>query len=1088
MYLNCDEKSIRDITKLGKLSPYIHLALTSLVISLVYKYDPKSHVLTWATLMIGISVLRLALEWIQYKKKLNQFRYFQVFVYLVIFQALLWGISVVYFSGHIPSQHEVFLILVVAGISAGAVPLLSPVLRLYIIYAVLLLGPIIIFQFFKGDQFSFTVAISSMIFLVTMIFAAITVNKNFLQLRETRQSLESQIAFINSIYSSALDISFISCDVSADDYHIQSFSTGSESIFGYRKEEVLGKPLKRIFDKESYKTCERLLEIVKKGNPARQEIELIKNIGVVHNLRISVYPLYSERRDIEAALIVSLDISHSRHTEQALIYSEEKFRNIINASPMGMYMYQLDSRDRLVLIGANPAADKIAGTDNQKLIGLTIEQAFPGLVDSEIPAAYKKVASEGKPWYKDQIHINDSNISGNFEIHAFQTSPGKMVSMFLDVSNRVGAEMALRNSEERFRDIALSSSDWIWEIDSAGIFTYVSEGVKSVIGYEPEELTGKSMFDIISDDEADMLRDLFYMVSSRKRNITDWITWYTHKDGSLICIQTNGVPITDNKGNLKGYRGINKDITEQKRYEEQLRQSEERYRTLIESMEEGLLIVSLEGIIIFSNKAASEIFGLTQDMITGSNFKEIVANEEVPKIYQNVLNAQHRVYRKKELTIERLDGQRRHILLSATLLKDHDGNILGSFGILTDITELKRAEKEKLDLREQLTNAQRMESLGILAGGVAHDLNNILGPLVAYPDLIKMKLKDDNPIINDIMKVKKSAERAADVVQDLLTLARRGRYELVPLDMRNLIDTYLKSPEFTVLKSRNPKIKLYTDINEKTPLARGSEPHLLKVIMNLIINALDAMPSGGDLRIALDYGKVEALVGGFDNLAAGEYILLTVSDNGTGIEKDDMKHIFEPFYSKKKMGRSGSGLGLSIVYGIIKDHNGYIDVRSEVDRGSDFVVYLPMIKIKPEIREQAVVDIRGSEKLLVVDDMDEQRELAVTILASLGYNVRSAANGREAVEYLRNNSVDLVILDMIMEDDFDGLDAYKEIIKIHPDQKAIIASGFSETDRVKEAEKLGVARYIRKPYNMQILGKTIREILSIKKDPVRASH
>jgi CheY-like chemotaxis protein len=330
------------------------------------------------------------------------------------------------------------------------------------------------------------------------------------------------------------------------------------------------------------------------------------------------------------------------------------------------------------------------------------------------------------------------------------------------------------------------------------------------------------------------------------------------------------------------------------------------------------------------------------------------------------------------------------------------------------------------------------------------------------------------------MKVKKSAERAAEVVQDLLTLARRGRYELTPVDMRNLIDSYLKSPEFTVLKSRNPDIKLYTDINDDTPLANGSEPHLMKIIMNLVINAMDAMPIGGNLRISLDYGQVDMLVGGFDNLAAGEYIVLSVSDTGSGIDQNDMKHIFEPFYSKKKMGRSGSGLGLSIVYGIIKDHNGYIDVTSEVNKGSDFVVYLPIVKNKPESREQAVIDIRGSEKLLVVDDMEEQRELAVTILASLGYHVKAASNGGEAVEYLKNNRVDLVILDMIMDDDFDGLDTYKEILKINPDQKAIIASGFSETDRVKEAEKLGVARYIRKPYNMQILGKVIREILATK--------
>jgi CheY-like chemotaxis protein len=277
--------------------------------------------------------------------------------------------------------------------------------------------------------------------------------------------------------------------------------------------------------------------------------------------------------------------------------------------------------------------------------------------------------------------------------------------------------------------------------------------------------------------------------------------------------------------------------------------------------------------------------------------------------------------------------------------------------------------------------------------------------------------------------------------------------------------------------SKHPNITLTTDMNENTPPAYGSESHLSKVIMNLIINAMDAMPEGGELRIKMDHGYIDRLIGGFDNLVAGDYIILTVSDTGTGIEKNDLKHIFEPFYSKKKMGRSGSGLGLSIVYGIVKDHNGYIDVKSEVDKGSDFVVYLPVVKVESTVEEKTVIDIRGSEKILVVDDMDEQRELAATILSSMGYNVKTASGGREAVEYLKTDRVDLVILDMIMEEDFDGLDTYREIIKIHPGQKAIIASGFSETDRVKEAEKLGVGRYIRKPYNMQILGKVIREVL-----------
>jgi len=1075
-----DEGIIRDIAGLGRLAPYVHIALTAIVISLIYPSVHKFQLITWTIFMVGVCLSRLALQLPIVVRRISPNRYFHLFSVFTILQALMWGLSVAYFSGSIPAQYEMFLIFIAGGACAAALPLLSPVLTLYLLYAISIMGPIIINQFLKGDQFSYMVALSCMTFLTVMIFAAVIMNKNSKKLKETKTSLDNQIAFINSIYNSASDISFITCDMTDDNYRILSFSSGSESIFGYRKEEAIGKPLDYIFNKDAFDSCAKMLEKTKSGNPVKMEIDLVKKVGVIHNLNVSVYPLFSESPETNAALLICTDFSQTKQTEEALMNSEEKFRNIVEASPMGMHMYQLDPKGRLVFIAANNAADKITGIDNQKLIGLTIEQAFPNLIETEVPDIFKRVAAEGISWHKDQIQYKDNKIDGAFEAHAFQTSPGKMVAMFIDVAERINAEKAMRESEKRFRDIALSSSDWIWEIDSTGKFTFVSEGVKSVIGYEPDELIGKSLFDIVSHDEAEILRELFIMVSSRKQNITDWINWNIHKDSTLICIQSNGVPIIDNNGNLLGYRGINKDITNQKRSEERLRQSEERYRTLIESMQEGLLIISTEDVVIFSNKAAGEILGLPQDKIIGSNFDEVTTNKDLPKIYQNILNEQNRGYGKNEVVIERLDGHKRHILLSATILKNHDGNILGSFGILTDITELKSAEKEKLELREQLTNAQRMESLGILAGGVAHDLNNILGPLVAYPDLIRMKLNDDSPVIQDILKIKKSAERAAGVVQDLLTLARRGRYELAPVNMVNIIDSYLKSPEFTIIKLQHPGITLTTDFNENTPMVYGSESHLLKIIMNLVINALDAMPKEGELRIKLDHGYIDRLAGGFDNLVAGDYIIFTVSDNGMGIGKKDLKHIFEPFYSKKKMGRSGSGLGLSIVYGIVKDHNGYIDVKSEVDKGSDFVVYLPVVKTASKVKDQEVIDIRGNEKILVVDDMQEQRELSVTILSSLGYRVIAAANGREAVEYLKTDRVDLVILDMIMEEDFDGLDAYKEIIKIHPGQKAIIASGFSQTDRVKEAEKLGVGKYIKKPYNMQILGRAIREILSQK--------
>lgn len=1032
----------------------------------------------WAGFMALLVISQLAIRIPQISKKLTFTRHANLFFAISILQSLAWGFTIVYFSASVTPEHEVFMTLLVCGVAAAALPLLSHILPLYITYSILLIGPAITFQSLYGEQSSYMIALSCAIYLVAINMVSLAINRNSKKLNMTKEDLDNRESLIKSIYNSPTDISIITCDIKRSDYKVLSFSSGAETIFGHRKADAIGKPLRSIFNEEAYESCLGMLEKVKSGESARRQIDFVANIGIVHNLAVSMYPIQSKGSNIHSALITSIDISQSKHAEEALINTEEKFHNIIDASPMGIHMYQLDRKGRLIFTGANPAADNITGFDNQKLIGLPIEQAFPDFSKTEIPGAFKKVATEGIPLHLNQFEYADNQLKAVFDVSAFQTSPGKMVSMFFDIIDRVNTEKALRRTEKRFRDIALSGSDWIWECDAAGNFTYVSEGVRNITGYEPEELLGKFIFGLVSNEQPEKLRESFVQASSQKESINDLTSWQTHKEGASICIVTNGIPITDNNGRLLGYRGNNRDITEQKRNEERLAQSEERYRTLIESMEEGLLIVSPDDTVILLNRPACDIFGLSPERIIGSDLDKITIDSSLSVTYNDALKNRNRGRGKYEVILQRHDGQKRHVQISVSMLRNQQGDILGSYGVLTDITDIKKVELEKVELREQLTNAQRMESLGVLAGGVAHDLNNILGPLVAYPDLIKMKIDDDSPLVNDIMKIKKSAERASDVVQDLLILARRGRYEFHAVDLGNLVESYLRSPEFGTIKSKYPDIVIIPRLNPETPPVSGSETHLAKIIANLINNGMDAMPESGELTITLDHGHVDKLIGGFANIEAGDYIILTVRDTGSGIDKNDIKHIFEPFYSKRKMGRSGSGLGLSITYGIVKDHNGYIDVKSETGKGSDFVVYFPMVDLESQSRANVVVDIRGSETVLIVDDIEEQRELAATILSSLGYNTKTAASSADAIEFLKNNHVDLVILDMIMDDDIDGLDTYRQIIGIKPDMKAIIASGFSETDRVKEAEKLGVAKYIRKPYNMQILGKAIREILA----------
>ncbi len=523
---------------------------------------------------------------------------------------------------------------------------------------------------------------------------------------------------------------------------------------------------------------------------------------------------------------------------------------------------------------------------------------------------------------------------------------------------------------------------------------------------------------------------------------------------------------------------------ERKRSEMLLRQSEEEHRTLVETMRDGVIKVNSVEDIIFANAAACNILGYDHTELEGLNLYDIVVEDDIDRILEETQKRLQRQRSRYDLKVRHKSGEIREISISAAPDYDNIGNIIGTVGVFTDVTELNKAQSEGQRLREKLANAQRMESLGVLAGGVAHDLNNILGPLVGYPELIKRRLPPDSPVRDQITKIEESAKRAAEIVQDLLTMGRRGRYEMSPVNINTIIASYLDSAEFSNQKGRYQLVSTEVQLDETILSVFGSATHLSKVIMNLILNALDAMPDGGKLTIKTECRHLDKLLLGFSNIEPGRYNIITVSDTGIGIDETDTKRIFDPFFSKKKLGKSGSGLGLSVVYAVVKDHNGYVDVRSELAKGSDFIIYLPAIEVAAVTGpEQPVYDIKGSESILVVDDVAEQRDLAVTLLSSLGYQMAAAANGRDAVEYLKHNSCDVLILDMIMEPDFDGLDTYREVIKTHPGQKAVIVSGFSQTDRVKEAEKLGVTKYVKKPYTMQKLGKAIREVITAPLEP-----
>ncbi len=420
------------------------------------------------------------------------------------------------------------------------------------------------------------------------------------------------------------------------------------------------------------------------------------------------------------------------------------------------------------------------------------------------------------------------------------------------------------------------------------------------------------------------------------------------------------------------------------------------------------------------------------------------------------------------------------IKLQTTLQEEKKNLNKVNENLSNEVKYRKKVQEEQNKLEQKLIRSEKMEALGLLAGGVAHDLNNVLSGIVSYPDLILMDLEENNPLRKPILTMQSSGKKAADIVHDLLTLARRGIIDKSIVNINNIISQYLKSVEFNKLKTFHPNISVSTNIDEGLPNVKGSFIQLKKVIMNLVSNAAEALPTGGDIVITTESLYVEAPIKGFQEIEIGDYVVIKVKDNGTGISDKDLPNIFEPFYTKKKMGRSGSGLGMSIVYGTIYDHSGYIDIKSTEDYGTSFILYLPadFEDMEAQIQPVPIDEYMGNrETILVVDDIKEQRYIAEKILNRLNYTTTSVASGETACEYLNDNSVDLVILDMIIEHGIDGLDTYRELIKIKPGQKAIIASGYSETERIKEAQRLGAGEYIKKPYSLEKIGMAVREEL-----------
>lgn len=749
---------------------------------------------------------------------------------------------------------------------------------------------------------------------------------------------------------------------------------------------------------------------------------------------------------------------------------------LLDLAPYGLFFIDLSGK----IMTANKTGAERLGKTVQEIIGTALRDYFPPDVSDNRRLKGFEAVRSGKPV------TFDDRVKGRWyhnTIFPISDKLGKVTSLAIfgsDVTDYRLAEENLRESEKKYRELADSLPQVIFETDVKGTLTFTNRLAFSIFGYSQRDFErGLNALEMLIPEDRDRAAENIRRVLGGE---TLGGVEYTalRKDGSTFPVIIHSTGIEGEKG-VTGLRGVMIDITDLKQAQEEMKASEERFKSLFEYAPDAYYLNDFEGNLLDGNKAAGELIGYKKEELIGNSFLKLnlLSRSEMKKAASILAkNAMGQATGPDEIILKPRDGSEVIVEIRAFPIKIKGEDLV--LGIARDITERRKAEEEKKRLVARLQRAQKMEAVGTLAGGVAHDLNNILSGIVSYPDLLLLQLEEDSPLRSPIRTIRESGQKAAAIVQDLLTLARRGVDTTEVVNLNDIISDYLGSPEHIKLKSFHPDVEVEAHLGSGLLNILGSPLHLSKTVMNLISNAAEAMPVGGKILISTESRYIDKYISGYDEISEGDYAVLTVSDEGTGISPEDKEKIFEPFYTKKKMGRSGTGLGMAVVWGTVKDHKGHLDIESSKGKGTTFTLYFPATR-KGRTRDQSLLSVdeyKGKgEKILVVDDVENQREIASMILSQLGYSPIAVSSGEEAVEYLRNNSVDLLILDMIMDPGMDGLDTYRKILEIHPGQKAIIASGFSETERVKETQRLCAGEYVKKPYTLEKIGIAVRNEL-----------
>ncbi len=875
-------------------------------------------------------------------------------------------------------------------------------------------------------------------------------------LKKAKEKIEHQKKHLESLlkYSS---LSIVTLD---EDQTIVSCNRDFEKLFQFKKSEIVGKNLDELIVGQQYiKDAVSYTKETFRGKAIHGYGERKRKDGTNIYVEIFGVPVVIDGK-LAGAYEFYQDISERKQ-------AEELFRILFDRSPVGLFIIQ-DRRFKLI----NPKFLKLTGYKKEEFLGKD-SIAFILSEDRNMVMENTIKMLKGKLLFPFEFRV--INKSGEIRwieqtITSIQyNGRPSVLGYYVDITERKKSEEALRESEAKYSALVEKSKDGIIII-SEGVLKYINKASTDLVGYSPKEMIGINFLNFAAPDYREIVLNRYTDRMGGKDVPSIYEIELLRKDGKTIPVELNAIRI-DFEGKPADL-AIIRDITERKRVEETLHREKEKFRVLVEESPLGVSLIEKDGRYKYINPKFVEMFGYTlEDIPTGRKwFKKAYPDKEyrdqvISTWITDLKKFKHGESRPRPFTVTCKDGSKKVINFRPVTMETGE-----QFIICEDITERKQLEA-------QLQQAQKMEAIGTLAGGIAHDFNNILQAIFGYTQILLMGKEPSNPDYEKLEAIEKSAQRASDLTKRLLIFSRKVESKLRPMDLNNEIEQVSKMLERTIPKMINIELHLSVDIK----IINADPAQIEQIMMNLGVNARDAMPDGGRLifeteNVILDEQYCKTHLGA----RPGQYVKLSISDTGHGMDKEILRHIFDPFYTTKETGK-GTGLGLAMVYGIVKSHSGYIMCYSEPDEGTIFKIYFPIIEKEAErveSKKEKVPIEGGNETILLVDDEEAIRELAEDILTRFGYKVLMASDGETALEIYREKKeeINLVILDIIMPG-IGGRKCLEELLKMNPKSRIIIASGYSINGPAKEVLKAGAKGFISKPYDMRGMLQTVRKIL-----------